>query len=124
MRGEFPPDHRAVALRVVRGQAHVLVEKEGAHAREGQPLLTVSADQLLVGQHRRGSRGQAQGRPVSRRPTGDGRGDDVGDHPPAVGGAGEDDDLHVSGPPWRWGCGWRCWGGRWWGDWGWWGGGG
>jgi hypothetical protein len=52
VRGQLAPDHRAVALRVAVGQAHVLVEQDDTHAREGQPVVPVPADQLLVGQHR------------------------------------------------------------------------
>src|SRR5690606_156430 len=94
---EVVPDEGVVALLVAGGQAHVLVEQEGAARREGQPFLTVATDQLGVGGDRGGSSGQAQHRAgvpgVAHGPL-----EEVGDDLRAGVCIGDDVDLHVACP--------------------------
>lgn len=68
--GELPPDGRQIGLLVAIGQADVLVEVEGLHARVRRPAAVLGApDELFVGRQRGRARRQPEhGRGVVGRP--------------------------------------------------------
>ena len=71
-----------VALVVVLGKTHILVQIHGANLGEVQVARFVFGDQLLVGAHRAGAGGQAQHAVGLQVDLG---GDDVGGFPADIG---------------------------------------
>ena len=84
--------HEAVeAAGMRRGQAQVLVQIEGGHPRQIEPLLAMEADQLAVHPERGAPGGQSEG---DRRLIADAVGHDAGRFAIERGGVGNQHDQH------------------------------
>jgi len=80
---EMLPHEAPVALERLRVHGEVLVQVEGGHAPEAEPLLTMQANQLFVDRDGGGAGGQAQDGPPVLHPAGP---DEIGDLPGHISG--------------------------------------
>src|ERR671911_662567 len=89
---ELAGDERPVRLRVIRREAHVLVEQEGLHLGEAQVTRHVAPGEVAVDDDGRAARGQPEhggGRGVDQG------GDGAAHQDPGLVGTVDDHDLHV-----------------------------